>query len=338
MANSGVAVSMIFPIMKTIVQQGYDTQSFFRSVGFNTALLEDPEARLPGAELERLIMAAAAFTHDEHFGLHQGELMDFADMGVVGYVMMHSKTIADALSAYQRYNTLLCSSFNIDWSLQGFEVSLRLFAQYPSGLTRHCIEEMAVSMQRMISRLSNRSTPLHAVHFTHEAPSHTEPYRESFGLPPAFSQKENLLVMNKEVLEYPVLYSDPKLLSVFQSLAQATQAELNRDDRLSERIVQWMKTCIPTFLPTLKQTAESLGLSERTVQHKLKEEQTTYHELSVRVRKELAIAYLKRKEFTIGDIAYALHYSEPSAFQLAFKKWTGMTPGQYRANAVKENR
>ncbi len=36
-----------------------------------------------------------------------------------------------------------------------------------------------------------------------------------------------------------------------------------------------------------------------------------------------------------SDIAYLLHYSEPSAFHNAFKKWTGFTPGQYRARELR---
>ncbi|MNT77800.1 HTH-type transcriptional regulator VirS [compost metagenome] len=73
-------------------------------------------------------------------------------------------------------------------------------------------------------------------------------------------------------------------------------------------------------------------MSSRTLQHKLKEEQSTYNDLSIRVRKELAMVYLRKWEYSVGEIAYVLHFSEPSAFQSAFKKWTGYTPGQYRTN------
>jgi AraC-like DNA-binding protein len=137
--------------------------------------------------------------------------------------------------------------------------------------------------------------------------------------------------MGKEVLDYSVMYSDAKLLGVFEAIAQETKDELTQGSVFSEQIVQWMKKNMPSFFPTLQQTASFFGISIRTLQNKLKAENTTFNDLSTRVRKEMAMGYLKKWEYSVGDIAYVLHFSEPSAFQSAFKKWTGVTPGQYRA-------
>ncbi|MFC5649158.1 helix-turn-helix domain-containing protein [Paenibacillus solisilvae] len=143
--------------------------------------------------------------------------------------------------------------------------------------------------------------------------------------------------MSKEVLNYPVLYSDSKLLGVFETLAKETRDEIIPSKLFSDQVFLWMKKCIPSFFPTLQQTAESFRTSTRTLQNKLKEENTSYNDLSIRVRKELAVGYLSKREYSIGDIAYVLHFSEPSAFQSAFKKWTGYTPGQYRAKIRQED-
>ncbi|KKO52866.1 AraC family transcriptional regulator [Paenibacillus sp. DMB20] len=336
MNDQGVAVSMVFPILKTIVRKGYDTASFCKETAFDERLLEDAENRITVEELERLMKAAARYTEDDYFGLHQGQMTEIADLGILGYVMMHSGTIADALAAYQRYNVILCSGFILAWDVRGEDVRIRLSLQGPGRMSRHCAEDMASSLVQIIGKLSNRRIPLKEVFFEHEAPPDNLPYLRVFESAPHFGGEQHLLVMSKEVLSYPVLYSDARLLGVFENMAQETRDMMARNPMFSEQIVLWMKKCLPSFMPTLQQTADHFGVSTRTIQHKLKDEDTTYQHLSIRVRKELATDFLRKEDYSVGEIAYALHYSEPSAFQNAFKKWTGLTPGQYREQLREE--
>ncbi|WP_226669987.1 AraC family transcriptional regulator [Metabacillus litoralis] len=330
MQNLGIAISMVYPIMKTLVHKGYDSDEFFRHVMFNKALLQDIETRIPGEEFEQLMISAAAFTKDEYFGLHQGQIMDFADMGILGYVMLHSKTIGDALLAYQRYNVILCSGFNLEWVEQDDKVFIRLFTQHSRKMSRHCVEDMASSLYRLLSTLSNQHIPLHEVQFTHSSPGSTDPYLSFFGITPMFNCKENSLCMSSDVLTFDVLYSDPKLLLTFETIAQENKDELTNSHLFTNEVTQWMKNCIPSYFPNLEETAKAFGVSIRTLQNKLKAEETSFNDLSTKVRKELAINLLRKKEYSVAEIAYLLHYSEPSVFHHAFKKWTGLTPGRYR--------
>lgn len=330
--SQGIAISMVYPIMKTIVHKGYEIENYCRYASFDSSLLQEVEARITEEELERLMIAAAEFTQDDHFGLHQGQLMELADLGVLGYVMLHSKTIADALTAYQSYNVILCHAFNLDWKVEGDDVLIRLFLQYPGRMSRHCIEDMTSSLYHLIGRLSNQRISLHEIRFAHDAPADTQPYMPVFGRVPRFGGEDNVLRMSKDVLNYSVMYSDSRLLGIFETIAQETRDELTQEITFSNQVVQWMKKCIPSFFPTLQQTAENFGISMRTLQNKLKAENTSFNELSIRVRKELAMGYLKKREYSVGDIAYLLSFSEPSAFHNAFKKWTELTPGQYRSS------
>ena len=71
-------------------------------------------------------------------------------------------------------------------------------------------------------------------------------------------------------------------------------------------------------------------MTARTVQNRLAREGTSLTELADRVRQEVAERRLARPGATVPDVAARLGYSEPSAFRRAFKRWTGMTPGEYR--------
>ncbi|MFC9710979.1 AraC family transcriptional regulator [Paenibacillus sp. NPDC056933] len=334
--NHGVSISMLYPIMKTLVNKGYESEAFFEYAGLDPAMMQNPEARIPVEELERIMQCAARYSDDLYFGLNQGQLLDFADLGLPGYVMMHSKTIGDALAAYQRYNIILYSGFNLSWEVSGEDLILQLSLQHSEKqMSRHCVEDMAVSMVYLISKLANRRVKLKEVRFSHQAPDASgdlSPYVGMFGIEPRFGDTHTLLRMHKDILDQPVLYSDARMLKVFETMAQESKDELHSSQSFSSKVSRWMMKCLPTFFPTLQHTAEHLGVSIRTLQSRLREEDTTYHEISVQVRKEMALRYLQKGTYSVGDIAYALHFSEQSAFQNAFKKWTGQTPGQYRSS------
>ncbi|WP_373462728.1 helix-turn-helix transcriptional regulator [Paenibacillus sp. V4I3] len=94
----------------------------------------------------------------------------------------------------------------------------------------------------------------------------------------------------------------------------------------SDQLYNWIIKDMPMPFPSLKETAMAFKMSVRSIQARLKQENTTYQDIMNRARRELAVGYLAKPEYKIGEVAYLLHFSEPSAFQSAFKKWTGVTP------------
>jgi AraC-like DNA-binding protein len=79
--------------------------------------------------------------------------------------------------------------------------------------------------------------------------------------------------------------------------------------------------------------AKRLGMSPRTLQRRLGERDTTYKDLLDTCRKGLAEEHLKRSELALCEIAYLLGFSDQSAFNRAFKRWTGARPREFRLRA-----
>ncbi|MFN2165755.1 MAG: helix-turn-helix domain-containing protein, partial [Anaerolineae bacterium] len=63
---------------------------------------------------------------------------------------------------------------------------------------------------------------------------------------------------------------------------------------------------------------------------KLREEGTTYRTVLDELRQETALHYLERQDVPTVDVAFLLGFSEQSAFNHAFRRWTGTSPQQYR--------
>jgi AraC-like DNA-binding protein len=89
---------------------------------------------------------------------------------------------------------------------------------------------------------------------------------------------------------------------------------------------------ITTHHPNIEGVARALGTSPRTLQRRLLEEGTSFRDVVEEVRAELARRYLGER-VALHDVAFRLGYAEVSAFLRAFKRWTGMTPTQFRRAA-----
>lgn len=82
----------------------------------------------------------------------------------------------------------------------------------------------------------------------------------------------------------------------------------------------------------IEDVAEKLGLSKRTLQRKLSEENTTFQKQLNSVREMLAKHYIRNTDMTTNDIAFLLGYQEINSFVRAFSLWTGMGISEFRAN------
>lgn len=125
--------------------------------------------------------------------------------------------------------------------MEGNDVLIRLFLQHPGRVSRDYIEDMASSLFHLIGKLSNERIALHEILFTHDSPADNHPYMSVFGKVSRFGEKNNILRMSKDVLNYPVLYSNSRLLGVFETTAQESRDELTQANMFSDQVVQWMK-------------------------------------------------------------------------------------------------
>jgi AraC-like DNA-binding protein len=107
---------------------------------------------------------------------------------------------------------------------------------------------------------------------------------------------------------------------------------LSRLDK--NNITTQVKAKLLEILPSGHLTEEiilqSLHLSQRTLQRKLKEEGTTFKELLDETRRELAKEYVNDTSLSFSEITYLLGFSEQSNFTRAFKRWQGQSPSAYR--------
>ena len=83
-------------------------------------------------------------------------------------------------------------------------------------------------------------------------------------------------------------------------------------------------------LPNAETVATTLHISARTMHRRLTSEGTSFQQLKDTFRQTLAEHYIARPDLSIDAIAALMGFQDNSAFYRSFKKWTGVSPGQYR--------
>lgn len=147
--------------------------------------------------------------------------------------------------------------------------------------------------------------------------------------------KRNAITFRQNDLQKPFISYDDGMWSYFEPELNKRLAELDVDESTSGRVRAALTELLPGGMSSIEDVAVKLGLSRRTLQRKLSEENTTFRKQLNSVRETLAIHYIKNTEMTSNDIAFLLGYQELNSFLRGFTIWTGKTITDYRRDLQK---
>jgi AraC-like DNA-binding protein len=103
-------------------------------------------------------------------------------------------------------------------------------------------------------------------------------------------------------------------------------------NKIVKDVESLIKDGLPTGIPSIQNISELMAMSNRTLTRRLSEANVTYRDLVKKTQEKIAKDMLRDNSHSIGDIAFLTGFSEQSAFNRAFKKWTDLTPSEFRKN------
>lgn len=324
-------------LIQFAAHQGIDIEELCFKVDLDPIVLTIPDQRIPASVHYAVWREAVKQTGDENLGLHFGEAFNVSNYGIVGYVLLNCQTLADVFEKYGRYTYLFCqgipNQLSVSDGMAFFEchLSSELMPQDDRlEESRYDAECTFASTLAAVKSLTGKELCPSMVSFRHASPVDLSEYRRIFQTELKFSMPFNRLTFSAAYLDWPVLSSNANLLHLFEQQADAMLETLNGGDGYTPKVAHLIAEHFRGELPKIDAIASALSISTRHLQRELQAEGTSFQKLLNKTRKELALRHLKNPTLSIHDIAFLLGFSEPSAFNRAFKRWTGRTPRCYR--------
>jgi AraC-like DNA-binding protein len=310
-------------------QLGADPAAVFAEAGIDLALFEDPENLLPLAAVGRLAALCAERTGCPHFGLLVGAQGQLGTFGLAGLLAKHSPDVGSALRSLVQA---------MRWHVHGVTVSLvedgdvvlLTFDVRLSGEGVLQVEDG--SMAHLFNSLRDLCGPAwlpSEVRFAHRKPQDPRPYRRFFQAPLRFDAEQNALVFSRNWMSRRVAGADHELRRLVQQEIDALDAR--HGDEFPEQVRSVLRAALLTGHGSAEQVAALFSMHSRTLSRRLRASGTSFHELVDETRFEIASHALAYTTMDVTQIAVSLDYADTSAFTRAFRRWSGTTPGRWRA-------
>lgn len=313
---------------------GVDVHAALAAAGIAETLAQDSEARIPGILFEKMLGNLVEASGDPLFGLHTSQFIQPGSYSVMGYIAMSATTVGEALARVATYEKLVGDMGTTQVESEGSFLRVSWHCRHQrQPVRRHLIENVLASWVRYTRWLANADLRGEYVMFEHDAPAPelVTQYEEIFMAPIRFRQKVNALVIHPDLLAHRLRQPDPDLLRVLEMHANQRIRELGLGTTLSQRVRDAIRACIEkTGMPRKESVADMMGMNPRTLLRRLQDEGTTYQDVLDGLRKQMALELLQVTPMTQSDVAARLGFAEIRSFQRCFKRWTGMTPGEYR--------
>ncbi|MFX4786576.1 helix-turn-helix domain-containing protein [Acinetobacter baumannii] len=147
-----------------------------------------------------------------------------------------------------------------------------------------------------------------------------------------FNSTHAAFSLSKNMLEIKIPSADIITHRIYEAKCIKEIERLNEQDHQIPPIIQYVQDYLELqqgIIPSMAETAFALKMPERTLRHQLQQLNTSYKQIREQIIKNKALKLMEYKEYSIEVIAEALGYSEPAAFNHAFKRWFGQSPRQY---------
>ncbi len=301
-------------------------------IGISELQLNQTTQLIESAKYEALFTFAEHELQRKNIGFEFGKTITADRWGILGYIAFTSPTLKMALIKQRKYQSLAGNLGTPISEVVNDDLLLKWIPAHQCN--HHIVEEIITGWAALANNLSQNKIKPRTIYFQHNFKGdidNKKNYEDFFDCPVLFNHDYNGIQIEQSLLDISLITVDDVINQALCNQADNMLCNIIEQSPI-ESVNQFIINQLPLGVPEIDDAAKQLNMSIRTLQRKLNDNQLNFTGMIDSIRKELALSYLKNTNTKVIYIAQMLGFSEQSAFQRAFKRWTGETPKQCRDN------
>ena len=323
--DGSCSIRTLASLVAALREWGEDVEGVLAVADLVPTQIEDPDLRISLDRFRAVWNAAREATGDDALGLHVIECFDPRNV-MTGYVYLAS-TSATARQAFERVSPFIRVAHDaLDVDLSEVDGRTIFRANFRGWEDELFLAEYFIGLIVKIAPAVAGADAIKEAWFRHSPPSYADEYRRILGIEVRFDAPYNAVLGSAAELDRPLPNADEVLCALLERQAIVALARFPQVSNFAETARQQVERLLPEGAVSANAVAGALGLSDRTLRRRLRECGVSYQQLLDAVRCDLARRALARPGTSVGEVAYALGFSDTSAFHKAFRRWTGKRP------------
>ena len=319
-------------VWRLIERHDLAPEPLFRAAGIDPGIIHDPHAHIARSKSDALMRALAERIDDPAFGLKAAQCWHPSNLGTLGYAWLSSSSLHTGLKRLVRY-----------WHIVIADVAVRLeetpesvefvhtppeLDSAPDGIRGDIV--MAIIYDMCRTNCGQRFSP-GRVAFRHPTPVDAGPYEKLFGCPVSFGSDANRLLIGRGEADHPLPTGNRDVAAAHDRILVEQLARLDKRNVIARFRASLLERMTSGEVSE-EDIASDLHMSRRSLQRRLAEADASYQSLVDDTRRDMALRYIQDPTNSATDITFLLGYSQQSVFTRAFRRWTGMSPSEYRSS------
>ncbi len=325
--QNSILGSCVKAIGRALDAAGCDGAALLTEAGFDLKELEGPDARCPLVKIERLWRLAVEATGDPAFGLKVTKQYKHTMFHALGYGLSASSSLKEAFERVQRFSHVVSDAVGYEFFRCGDEYHFILLPVI--GVPVESVDALVGMYIQLCRWLIGREFSPVSVELRRPRPAIIDDFERLWRTPLRFGAEQNRLIFDSESIERRLDTGNPELARQSDTISTQYLARIERYN-IEARVREVVTLRLPNREPSQKEVAEVLSMTTRTLQRKLVDCGTTFKEILDETRHSLALAYLSAPKHSVNEITHFLGFSCSSSFTRAFRRWTGMSPSEWR--------